>query len=106
MEGILRAAGGLGLLGTLQLQVIGITFRLADADGVETPVFICICNAYTARQITAVACRGARHVDDAYHRLGNPPVCRRCVPMAQRLIDDHHDSKAGASQAPMASGAA
>jgi len=60
-------------------------------------VFVCICNAYTARQITAIAGMGARHVDEAYHRLGNPPVCRRCVPMAQRLIDDHHGSEAGAS---------
>lgn len=51
-------------------------------------MYVCVCNAYTEREIRAMARAGVRSVEEAYRRLGSEPICRRCLITAQQLIDD------------------
>jgi bacterioferritin-associated ferredoxin len=50
-------------------------------------MYVCLCNAYRERDIAAAARAGARTPEAAYAWLGAAPVCGRCLPMAQSVID-------------------
>jgi bacterioferritin-associated ferredoxin len=63
-------------------------------------LYICVCNAYTDRQILAALREGGDGVEDIYRRLGSPPNCRRCLPTAQELIDSHAETRQCAIAGP------
>lgn len=57
-------------------------------------MYVCICNAYTDREILAMAEAGVRCVEEAYHRLGSGPICRRCLTTAQQIIENGRRARA------------
>ncbi len=50
-------------------------------------MYICLCNGYREAEIASAAQCGASTPEEAFHRLGNGPCCRRCLPTAQAIID-------------------
>ncbi len=61
-------------------------------------MYICICNAYRDAEIREAARAGLRSAPKAYAALGGKPRCGRCLPVAQELIDQEHDSAAPAPE--------
>ena len=51
-------------------------------------MYVCICNGYREAQIREVARQGVTAAADAYQALGQGPCCGRCIPFAQRILDD------------------
>jgi bacterioferritin-associated ferredoxin len=51
-------------------------------------MYVCICNGYRDGELRALAQQGVRHAQTAYQCLGNGPQCGRCLPRAQRLLDE------------------
>jgi bacterioferritin-associated ferredoxin len=52
------------------------------------PMYICICNAITERQIRACAQSGARSMCDLESCLGVGTNCGRCRPAANEILAD------------------
>ena len=53
------------------------------------PMYICICNAITERQIRACADGGACTLADLEHCLGVGAGCGRCKPLAHELLAEN-----------------
>jgi len=53
-------------------------------------MYVCMCNALRDRDVAAAAAAGARTAVDAYRALGAAPRCGRCLPFAQRFIEERH----------------
>jgi bacterioferritin-associated ferredoxin len=52
-----------------------------------SPMYVCVCNAITDRDLTGLAREGVGCAKEAYRRLGGAPVCGRCLDFAQTVID-------------------
>ncbi|MCY4191777.1 MAG: hypothetical protein OXD42_10745, partial [Rhodospirillaceae bacterium] len=48
---------------------------------------VCLCNGHTADQLEALASSGVKCVEKAYEILGGSPACRRCIDMAQDVLN-------------------
>lgn len=62
-------------------------------------MYVCMCNALRDRDVCAAAAAGARTAVDAYSALGAAPRCGRCLPFAQRLIDERRGGQPAAASA-------
>jgi bacterioferritin-associated ferredoxin len=49
-------------------------------------MYICMCNGHDDRAIRDAVRQGARCATDAYHMLGKPPRCGRCLEFADELV--------------------
>jgi bacterioferritin-associated ferredoxin len=52
----------------------------------ENPMYVCICNGVTDRDIQAAASRGARTVKDLRRELGVASDCGKCASCAHELL--------------------
>ena len=50
------------------------------------PMYICICNAVTERQVRECAQQGTRSVDELTYQLGVASGCGRCRECAAELL--------------------
>ncbi len=54
----------------------------------STPLYVCVCNGYSDRDIRDVARTGVSCARAAYQSLGAGPRCGKCLEFAQALIDE------------------
>ncbi|HUF71774.1 MAG TPA: (2Fe-2S)-binding protein [Gammaproteobacteria bacterium] len=59
-------------------------------------MYICICNGHRDSDIRAKAAEGLRCAREIYRHLGKPARCGRCLDLAARVVDEVHESLAGA----------
>ncbi len=60
------------------------------------PMYVCICNALTDKELSEVAHQGARTVDDAFRMLGTEVCCGQCRCMAEDVIESTTANPIGA----------
>ena len=56
----------------------------------EPPVYVCICNGVTARDIRQVAEAGCNTIPELTMRTGCGASCGSCLEMAAELLDEVH----------------
>ena len=52
------------------------------------PMYICICNAITERDVRECARRGCCSLDQLSEELGVGTGCGRCRPVAKEILDE------------------
>ena len=52
------------------------------------PMYICICNAVTERDVRECARRGCGSLDQLSMELGVGTGCGKCRPMAKEILDE------------------
>jgi bacterioferritin-associated ferredoxin len=52
------------------------------------PVYVCVCNGVTERDIRQAAAGGCRSMTELTMRTGCGATCGSCVPMACELLDE------------------
>ena len=51
------------------------------------PMYVCICNAITERDVRAQVSQGCRSVAQVYRGLNCKPQCCKCVDDIRRVVD-------------------
>jgi bacterioferritin-associated ferredoxin len=49
-------------------------------------MYVCLCNAFTDRQVRALAVQVAGSAAAVYRCLGVQPKCGKCVPTVRRMV--------------------
>jgi bacterioferritin-associated ferredoxin len=49
-------------------------------------MYVCLCNAFTDRQVKALAARAAGSAAAVYRCLGVRPKCGKCVPTVRQML--------------------
>ena len=55
---------------------------------IRTPVYVCVCNGVTDRDIRAAAAHGCRGLPELTMRTGCGATCGSCVDAAIQLLDE------------------
>jgi len=55
-------------------------------------MYVCLCNAFTDRQVRAVCPAAGSSVAAVYCALGVKPVCGKCVPMVREMLAEAANS--------------
>ncbi len=63
---------------------------------------VSICNDYRDCEHQALAKQGVRSAHSASHSLGAGRRCRRCLPIAQSVIDEHGEQMSVSNRAGIA----
>lgn len=55
-------------------------------------MYVCLCNAFTDKQVKQVLIGGARSPAEVYRRLGCAPQCGKCVPCVRQMVKERSDT--------------
>jgi bacterioferritin-associated ferredoxin len=66
--------------------ILVIIIRIRDSGSPGTPMYICLCNAITDREIRQCAELGATTLSDLGDALGVATCCGRCADAADRVL--------------------
>jgi bacterioferritin-associated ferredoxin len=52
-------------------------------------MYVCICHAFTDKQVARMLRDGARTTAGVYRGLGCTPQCGKCVPHVRQMVREH-----------------
>jgi bacterioferritin-associated ferredoxin len=55
-------------------------------------MYVCICHAFTQRQVRSALDQGARTTAAVYRQIGARIQCGKCVPMVRDMVREHGGS--------------
>lgn len=56
-------------------------------------MYVCICNAFTDKDVDQALSDGARTLPDVFRAMGCQPNCGRCCTHMRGMIRKHHEDK-------------
>ncbi|HYD32729.1 MAG TPA: (2Fe-2S)-binding protein [Azospirillaceae bacterium] len=59
-------------------------------------MYVCVCHAFTEKQVNRVLDRGTDTVSGVYRALGHTVQCGKCVPMVRDMVQGHAGAGCGA----------
>jgi bacterioferritin-associated ferredoxin len=78
--------------------IICISNRITRQD-TRNPMYVCLCNAITDRDIDQAIAAGDGTVAQVYRDLGCAPKCGKCVPVVREMLSAAGALRAGAAAA-------
>jgi bacterioferritin-associated ferredoxin len=66
--------------------VAGVSRPACRPGACLDPVYICLCNGFTDRQVRSTIERSASSLAQVYAALGCEPRCGKCVPFVQEML--------------------
>ncbi|MGQ9367295.1 (2Fe-2S)-binding protein [Azospirillum sp. ST 5-10] len=58
-------------------------------------MYVCVCHAFTDKQVKKALNEGARNTAGVYKSLGHKVQCGKCVPYVRGMVEEHRQATFG-----------